>query len=292
MAIILDGTATSALNAVTATSLSYTTTLTGGTGIVNLGSGQFYKDASGNVGIGTSSPGGKLNVSGTSVFGALNNVYALQIGYNNTRAVVGQTYYIGATDSATPSLVFSDAGAVERMRIDSSGNLLVGTTTTLGGKLMVATDSAGAYYPAVFNNTNSGSSQLIVVDILRNSTRTGYISNTNNTTSFISSSDYRLKEDVQPMIGALTTVQALKPVTYKWKTDGSDGQGFIAHELAEIVPDCVSGKKDAVDAEGNPKYQGIDTSFLVATLTAALQELKAIVDQQAVEIAALKGAQV
>jgi squalene cyclase len=61
------------------------------------------------------------------------------------------------------------------------------------------------------------------------------------------------------------------------------GQGFIAHELQSVVPDCVTGEKDAVDKEGNPVYQGIDTSFLVATLVAAIQELKAEVD-------ALKGA--
>jgi hypothetical protein len=83
-------------------------------------------------------------------------------------------------------------------------------------------------------------------------------------------------------------VSQLKPVTYSWKDGGFSGQGFIAHELAEVVPDCVAGEKDAVDAEGKPQYQGIDTSFLVATLTAAIQELKAIVDAQAVRIAALE----
>ena len=80
------------------------------------------------------------------------------------------------------------------------------------------------------------------------------------------------------MTNALATVSALKPVTYKWKADGSNGQGFIAHELAEVVPDAVVGNKDGVDANGNPNYQGIDTSFLVATLTAAIQELKAEFD--------------
>ena len=80
------------------------------------------------------------------------------------------------------------------------------------------------------------------------------------------------------MTGALAKVAALKPVTYKWNADGSDGEGFIAHELAEVCPHAVTGEKDAVDADGNPKYQGIDTSFLVATLTAAIQELKAEVD--------------
>jgi hypothetical protein len=67
-------------------------------------------------------------------------------------------------------------------------------------------------------------------------------------------------------------------LNYKWNVDGSNGEGFIAHELAEVVPQCVTGEKDAVDANGNPKYQGIDTSFLVATLTAAIQEQQAIIE--------------
>jgi hypothetical protein len=79
------------------------------------------------------------------------------------------------------------------------------------------------------------------------------------------------------MTGALAKVQQLKPVTYKWNADGSDGEGFIAHELAEVCPQAVTGEKDAVDAEGKPVYQGVDTSFLVATLTAAIQEQQAMV---------------
>jgi hypothetical protein len=92
------------------------------------------------------------------------------------------------------------------------------------------------------------------------------------------------------MVGALDTVAALKPVTYKWKVDGSDGQGFIAHELQEVVPDCVSGEKDAIDKEGNPQHQGIDTSFLVATLTAAIQEQQALITSLTARITALEGA--
>ena len=79
------------------------------------------------------------------------------------------------------------------------------------------------------------------------------------------------------MAGALAKVAALKPVTYQWKLDGSAGEGFIAHELAEVCPDAVTGEKDAVDADGTPQYQGIDTSFLVATLTAAIQEQQALI---------------
>jgi hypothetical protein len=80
------------------------------------------------------------------------------------------------------------------------------------------------------------------------------------------------------MTGALAKVALLKPVTYKWNVDGSDGQGFIAHELQEVVPDCVTGEKDAIDADGKPQYQGIDVSFLVATLTSAIQEQQAIIE--------------
>jgi hypothetical protein len=90
------------------------------------------------------------------------------------------------------------------------------------------------------------------------------------------------------MVGALNTVAQLKPVNWKWKSDGSDGQGFIAHELQSIVPTCVTGEKDAVDAEGNPVYQGVDTSFLVATLTAAIQEQQAIIETLKADIEDLK----
>jgi hypothetical protein len=93
------------------------------------------------------------------------------------------------------------------------------------------------------------------------------------------------------MTGALAKVAQLKPVTYKWNADDSESQGFIAHELQEVVPECVTGEKDAVDAEGNPQYQGIDTSFLVATLTAAIQEQQAIITALTARVEALEGAQ-
>jgi len=84
-------------------------------------------------------------------------------------------------------------------------------------------------------------------------------------------------------------VSQLKPVTYTWKKDGSSGQGFIAHELAEICPDAVAGEKDAVNEDGSIKPQGIDTSFLVATLAAAIQEQQAQIEQLRAEIQTLKG---
>ena len=186
--------------------------------------------------------------------------------------------------STTPN---ASTTIAERMRIDSSGNLLVGTTsngrTDSNG---TAIDPTGIVYQNHITGTASGS---FYTRFSLAGTQIGSISQSGTTAvAYTTSSDYRLKENIAPMTGALAKVTQLKPVTYKWKEDGSDGEGFIAHELAEVKPDCVTGEKDAVDENGDIKPQGIDTSFLVATLTAAIQELKVIVDAQAVEIAALK----
>jgi hypothetical protein len=88
-------------------------------------------DSSGNVGIGTTSIAGKFNVGGgRSNFGANSEVFSIAVGYTQARCNSGQTYYIGATDSATPDLVFSNSAGTERMRISSSGNVAIGTTST------------------------------------------------------------------------------------------------------------------------------------------------------------------
>jgi len=97
--------------------------------------------------------------------------------------------------------------------------------------------------------------------------------------AYNTTSDYRLKENVQPMTGALARVALLKPCTYRWKATGEAAEGFIAHELQEVIPSAVTGAKDAMEDDGLIKAQGVDTSFIVATLTAAIQELTARVAQ-------------
>jgi hypothetical protein len=188
----------------------------------------------------------------------------------------------GGLDIRTASnyIVLSDGNGNPRGIFDGSGNFItagttitnLGTTNTGfitradgGGNVycQIASTGTGAQSAAVFYNGNGA---------------VGSISTSGSLTSYNVTSDYRLKENVVPMTGALATVAKLKPVTYKWKVDGSDGQGFIAHELQAVVPDCVTGEKDAVDADGKPIYQGMDSSFLVATLVSAIQELKAEFD--------------
>ena len=117
----------------------------------------------------------------------------------------------------------------------------------------------------------------------------GEIRTSTTSTSYLTSSDYRLKEDWVSVANASTRVNALKPVNFAWITSGERVDGFLAHELAEVVPEAVSGEKDAVDADGNPDYQGIDQSKLVPLLTAALQEALAQIDSLTARVSALEG---
>jgi hypothetical protein len=177
--------------------------------------------------------------------------------------------------TASNYIVLSDGDGNPRGIFDASGNFLVGSTTSTHSSISskCILKSSDNVLGVV---TDSGNTQA--VRFTNGTTAVGSVTLTASATAYNTSSDYRLKNTIAPMTGALAKVALLKPVTYKWNADGSDGQGFIAHELAKVVPDCVTGEKDAVDAEGNPQHQGIDTSFLVATLTAAIQELKAEFD--------------
>ena len=267
-------------------------------------------DSSGNVLVNSATLPTALNTNFKNIYvkGANNGVVAV----SSNDGLASVTLYSGANSSDNPAIAFQNSlrfatatdvgigGFAERMRIDSGGSLLVGTTATVVGE-KVSIKSTGTWNTLlqIPNNGNgliitnaSGTASYQAFTFYNNGTtfsQTGYIQVSGTTTTYATSSDYRLKENIAPMQNALNVVSKLKPVTYKWKSNGSDGQGFIAHELAEIVPDCVSGNKDAVDEDGKPVYQGIDTSFLVATLTAAIQEQQVLITQLQADIAELKG---
>jgi hypothetical protein len=132
------------------------------------------------------------------------------------------------------------------------------------------TSGTSAYYAAIFSNNGNTFSTC------------GTIQVSGSTTSYNTSSDYRLKENVAPMTGALAKVLELNPVTYTWKVDGSDGQGFIAHELQEVAPYAVSGEKDGEE------MQGVDYGKITPLLTAALQEAIAEIQSLKARVAELE----
>jgi hypothetical protein len=209
------------------------------------------------------------------------------------QCVSGETTSINSFANGTGTvlpLVFA-VGASERMRIDTSGRFMVGTTNPLeyGGTECSITAQHFAGVRAALrcvSDSTAGSSQVRFVNP---NGEVGNINTLNSSTSYNTSSDYRLKEDVQPMVGASDRLMALKPVNFAWKVDGSRVDGFLAHEAQEVVPECVTGEKDEVDDEGNPVYQGIDQSKIVPLLVAALQEALAEIATLKADVAALKG---
>lgn len=131
-----------------------------------------------------------------------------------------------------------------------------GGTRLYSDKLHVFTTTAQESSVCLFDNPNG---------------RVGAINTAGFSTSYNTASDYRLKSDVKPMRGALEKIALLNPVTFKWK-NGDSGQGFIAHELQGVFPEAVTGEKDG------ELFQSIDPSFIIATMVAAVQELKCEID--------------
>jgi hypothetical protein len=269
-------------------------------------------DSAGNVGIGTSSPGDRLDVRKTTTTG-LGMPFSVSISAPNNEAVAagsgGGIAFGGAFNGSSATTYAGISGEkangtsgntegvlrfgvrravsgtnMEAMRITSAGQLLLGTTTNSSGA-SIATTSVTPFtsFTPVLLTRSSGSVASLVSAANSTAARThcvfetsvavvGSITTSGSATAYNTSSDYRLKEDWQPMKGAITRLNHLKPVNFAWKVNGSRVDGFLAHEAQEVVPESVTGTKDAVDKDGKPEYQGIDQSKLVPLLTAALQE--------------------
>jgi hypothetical protein len=279
----------------------------GGAGIAETNAVERMRiDSNGKVGIATPIPFGVLEViSGGQNSGAnpttFPNINIVQgadtinanggLDFRGSAFGAGYGFRMSAIDSSGVHLVFGNrqnsTTFTEVMRIDSSGNLLVGTTSVTGAggfSIRPNLGGAGTYCRLALNSNGTND----VFEFLQNGTQVGRIQIAATQTFYVTTSDYRLKENIAPMTGALAKVTQLKPCTYTWKSNGSNGQGFIAHELAEVCPEAVVGKKDEVNKDGSINPQGIDTSFLVATLTAAIQEQQALITSLTARIAALE----
>jgi hypothetical protein len=179
----------------------------------------------------------------------------------------------GTTTSHSQAFI---TGGTERMRIDSSGNLLVGGTTTSNSFAIVK----GATYGEVYSRANHPTGTPTgfgFADFLYNGSGIGSITQSGTTAVLYNvTSDYRLKTVTNAVTGQGARIDALKPIDYQWKESNEQARGFLAHEFQEVYPSSVSGNKDAVDADGKPKYQAMQASTpeVIADLVAEIQSLR------------------
>jgi uncharacterized membrane protein len=264
-------------------------------------------NSTGLIGMGTNSPTERLDVRANATFGSATDVDAsihIQSGYDVNIKYLTRlstdyngvfSVHTGQTASAnTPS----SAVLTERMRIKNDG--FVGIKNTNPSWLLTVSNTGTSPRIAVEQTADVAAD---MITFRRNGSERGKINISDSATQYQTSSDYRLKRNISPLTDALKTVAKLKPSSFTWiqERGGREDNGFIAHELQEVLPNAVTGEKDAVelvdikDEKGNvisqetkPVYQGVDTSFLVATLTAAIQEQQAIIADLKARIEALE----
>ena len=241
-------------------------------------------------------------------------------------AITGVTngFQISADTSNQMTYDFN-TGAGLKMRLDNSGNLLIGTASSVftTTKLQVVSgttqaagfqQTGGASLATLVSHNTAASGTIYHVNFADGAgTIRGSITTNGSATTYGTASDYRLKTDAQPMTGASARVQELNPVNFEWIADGTRVDGFLAHEAQAVVPEAVTGTKDAMmdeeyevtpavlDDDGNvtteavmgtrsvPDMQGIDQSKLVPLLTAALQEALTRIETLEAAVTALQG---
>ena len=261
-------------------------------------------DSSGNVGVGTSS-----NYTNAKL-----HIYAVNAGGDNSLRIQNASTTSGTTTSLKftnttsdyahvsliadrdRNLIFKNTNdTVETMRIDTSGNLLVGCTTS-------------AFKFRVHNGTSTGilsrlgtnASTFTAIQFVKESSsdgsdntgaEVGKITCTSTSTTYGTSSDYRLKENITEITDGISRVKQLNPSRFNFISDPDRTvDGFIAHEVSDVVPEAISGEKDAVNEDGSINPQGIDQSKLVPLLTAALQEAISKIEALTTRIEALENA--
>ena len=267
--------------------------------------------ASGNLGVGTTSPDRSLHIAGSEPSVVLENTgqgtdlktwrlysnsSSLQIGTVDDAFSAGQNALEITRDNTDQitGIIFKTDNSSEAMRISGS-DVLIGTTSIGIGNLgwsfrrnnasFVTTDGNPSL--VVKRGSNTGTA-LEFVGPNSNSVL-GNISVSTTAVAFNQTSDHRLKENVTDITGATDRLKQLKPVRFNFIADADTTvDGFLAHEVQSVVPEAITGTKDAVDDDGNAVYQGIDQSKLVPLLVAALQEQQAAIEALTARVTALE----
>ena len=180
--------------------------------------------------------------------------------------------------------------AASAMVIDASSRVGLGDSPIAGYRFAITTNGS-AEYQAIFKSTNTSGTQYHL-GFNRASTQAGHLtSNANNTVALNNGSDYRLKENITDMKDGIERVKQLQPKKFNFLSnpDKEIVDGFLAHEVKDLVPFSVLGDKDAVDKDGKPVMQTIDITALIPVLTGAIKELIAKVETLETEVKALKG---
>ena len=286
--------------------LTYTGTLTGSTGILNIGSGQIYKDASGNVGIGTSSPTSTAGITTLQISTASSTSRVIWESRSNSRKV---GWFLDSTNNFG---VYDYTASAELMRIDSSGNLLVGTTVSLigtGGCVQAVGATTNRGY-LVMGRATASTSGVCGSLIAYNATNTiasfdfqangannsgliqaftfsagsavqGPYVNTGGT-SWTTASDENLKDIIEPVENGVEKLSSLRSVIGKFKTDHDDVRRvfLIAQDVQKVLPEAI-----CTDPNG---YLGLNYQDLIPVLVKAIQELSEKNDALEARLAALE----
>ena len=250
-------------------------------------------DTSQNVGIGTISPAASLSIAKqTTALSGTGNSYGLYM-YPTSSGLSYIDAITGSTGNTSLGFRTYNNGTYNEMRLDSSGNLLVGTTSTINGaRLSIVGPTNGI---TVRNSNATGglywntpyidpSSNLYII----NGSSVGVLL-TNGATAWTANSDERLKDIIAPITSALEGVQSLRAVKYSWKSDEAKVPhiGLIAQDVQKVLPEVVSSAKLPQSTDGN-EYLGVAYTEVIPLLVAAIQELSAKNDALEARLAALE----
>ena len=262
-------------------------------------------DSSGNVGIGTSSPGALLNLQAASsaslrIKNTQNNTPSashIELLNNNNE---GLDIKIDRSGIGSRARFIADAeisfeqGSSERMRITSGGKIFMNCTASSDTGILQLRNTVGSAHCLGLGTSSSNADTLVVMRHNTNAngsggTTVGSITVNSTSTTYGTSSDYRLKENVVNLAGAIDRVKQLAPKRFNFIVDPNKVvDGFLAHEAQAVVPEAVHGTHNEVDDDGNAVMQLIDQSKLVPLLTAALQEAVAEIETLKTKVAALE----